>query len=71
MTVYELIQELTYYDADMDIEFNVKLNEVDAEGSYTGETLVVDIQEESLDFDSINLHGFVKGKQWVEINFKN
>ena len=70
MTVYELIQELTYYDADMDIEFNVKLNEVDAK-DLNGNELSVNIEEESLDFKNVRVNGFTKGSQWLEMNFEN
>ena len=70
MTVYELIQELTYYDADMDIEFNVKLNEVDAK-DLNGNELSVNIEEGNLDLKDVKVNGFTKGSQWIEMNFEN
>lgn len=70
MTVYELIQELTYYDADMDIEFNVKLKEVDAE-DLDRNKLSVNVEEGNLDLKDVKVNGFTKGSQWIEMNFEN
>ena len=70
MKVYELIQKLTYYDADVDIEFNVKLKEVDAE-DLDRNKLSVNVEEGNLDLKDVKVNGFTKGSQWIEMNFEN
>lgn len=74
MTVYELIQELAQYDADMEVQVNVAADDYETtvtveEDVKDGEEtdVKVDIDEDIEDFD-IEEYKYYNGKKVVKIN---
>lgn len=74
MTVYEMIQELAQYDADLDVEINVTTDdyettvEVEEDVKDGEETDVkIDIDEDIEDFD-IEEYKRYSGKKTIRIN---
>lgn len=76
MTVYEMIQELAQYDADLDVEINVTTDDyettVEVEEDVKdgeGTDVKLDIDEDIEDFD-IDDYKKYTGKRIVRINAK-
>lgn len=55
MTVYELIKELTKYEANSEIRINLKVKDFDAENVENGEDIKVNIEN-----DWLNINRFRK-----------
>ena len=78
MTVYELIQELSNYNADTEVRFKVRAEfDTDVEAEFDRED-ENDIQEvtvtaefdDNVDFDDISDHERNRYRPYIEINLK-
>lgn len=78
MTVYELIQELSWYDANTEVDFHCKaVYDTDVEAEFDRED-ENDIQEvtvtaefdDNVDFDDISDHERNRYRPYIETNLK-